>query len=103
MLERPFCPHYGTNQLGTLAALGNVVKNLVATDTTARVLNTGSGDLYIRTYNSLASPAPVADNTCARISAGQALNIYADNTQDRMSLYSLAGTTFEVMTGVGGL
>lgn len=103
MIDRAFAPHYGSNQVMTLAAATPQVKNIEPADTTVRVVNAGAGDLYVRTYSSQQGAAPVADNSCFKILPSSERYIYADYTQDKISLYSLAGTTAEVMTGTGAV
>lgn len=103
MIDRAFAPHYGTNQVVVLAAATPQIKSIEGADTTVRVINAAAGDLYFRTYSSQQGNAPVADATCMKVLAGTERYVYADYTQDRISLYSLAGTTAEVMTGTGAV
>lgn len=103
---RPFCPSYGSNQVVTPAAASAQI-TIRAEDTQVRVSNSGAAIGYFRTYSSVAAAAvpalgvaTVAD--CAVLSGATVL-VTKDQSHDRLAHISATGTTFQVITGCGGL
>lgn len=101
MVPKAFTPHYGSNVPFTLGAAGTAIINVQSQDQSIRIVNTGSGDLYVAAYYSTAIPY-VASNKDMRVLPGMASVINIGNA-DRASVYSLAGTTGEVMGGNNGV
>ena len=98
----PFKPHFGTNQVVSPAA-GALSITINETDKTVRVANTGTNKGYFRFGTAeqiTAQAATVAD--C--VVPGGAV-VYAEKAEgdDTLSYISASGTTFEVMTGEGGV
>lgn len=104
MLPRPFNPHYGSNTQLVLVAATPQARNLEAQDGVVRVVNASGGALmYFRTYSSLDVVAPVASAIDYPVLPGMAVLVSKDQAHDRISLFSTAGTTCDVMTGNGGV
>lgn len=100
---RPFAPQFGANQIVVLVAATPQAKNITADSQVLRVLNVGAGDCYVKGYSSATVPAPVASTTDYRVSAGQDKLITVGDVIDRVSLFSVAGTTVEIIPGDGGI
>lgn len=103
MIPRPFSPQFSSNQISTLAAAGTAALSVTRDCTTINVYNSGAGDLYVAAYSSLASPAYVASNKDYPIPPGQSRIIFIGEVNDRVSIFSTAGTTAQVMAGDGGM
>lgn len=101
-IPRPFSPQFGSNQISTLGAAGTAALSVTADSTTLYVANTGSGDLYVAAYSSKAL-AYVASNKDYFVPAGQTRYIFIGDVLDRVSVFSTAGTTYQVMTGDGAI
>lgn len=97
-----FRPHYGTNQVLAPAA-ASAVANLDKTDECVQVVNTGAAIGYFRTYSSLTVPAPAATVADCPVNAGATVYVRKGQEHDRMAFISATGTTFQVMTGEGGI
>ena len=102
MEARPFGPQFGSNQVVTLVAGVAQMRTLSSDSTAIRVLNSGSGDLYIRAYSSQ-SGAPVASTADYPILSGMVSTLTIGAAFDRISMLSTSGTTAQVMTGQGGV
>lgn len=102
MLPRPFSPQFGSNQILTLAAATPQPVSVTPDSTTLYVYNSGTGDLYVAAYSSKAA-AYVASNKDFRVPPGASRLIYIGDVLDRVSAFSVAGTTAEIMTGDGGI
>lgn len=98
----PFKPHYGTNQVVTPAA-GAATISLNATDKSVRVVNTGANKGYFRIGTVAAITAQAATVADCPVAAGQSVVVEKAEGEDNLSHISAAGTTFEVMTGEGGV
>ena len=101
--RQPFYPQYGANQVvAPGAASASVAINQDAKQ--VRVCNSGANIGYFRTYNSfggtIAQNATVAD---CPVQAGAALIVTAGPQHDAIAHISAAGTTFQIMTGEGGV
>ncbi len=97
----PFKPHYGQNQVVTPAA-GSVTIALNATDKTVRVTNSGSTN---KGYFRIGTTAGVGAATVADcvVLPGQSVYVEKAEGDNALSHISASGTTFEVMTGEGGV
>lgn len=102
MLPRPFSPQFGSNQVSVLGAAGNAALVVTADSTTLYVYNSGAGDLYVAGYSSK-SAVYVASNKDYAVPPGATRIIYIGDVLDRVSVFSTAGTTAQVMTGDGGI
>ncbi|MES3022745.1 MAG: hypothetical protein V4857_14290 [Pseudomonadota bacterium] len=98
--KQPFMPKYGSNQVLTAGAAA-LIASIDAENKQLRVVNTGAGKGYFRTYDSTALPAPVATVADCPVPAGMATTVTKPSNHDRLSYISAAGTTLEVMTGEG--
>ena len=94
----PFKPHYGTNQIVTPAA-GAASISLDKNDTSVRIINSGANIGYFRLG---LSPQTATTADCP-VNAGQTIVVEKAMATDTLSHISSAGTTFQVMTGEGGL
>lgn len=101
-LARPFSPQWGSNQVSVLAAAGTAALSVTKDSTTLLVYNSGAGDLYVAAYSSQAI-AYVASAKDYPVPPGQSKVVYIGDVMDRVSLFSTAGTTGQVMTGDGGV
>lgn len=101
-LVRPFAPQFGSNQVVVLAAATPQIKSVTRTCQVLRVYNSGAGDLYVRPYWSQTNPAPVASAVDYAVPPG-ADRLITIGELDTVSLYSLAGTTAQIMTGDNGV
>lgn len=102
MINRPFCPQYGSNLTRAIGAAANVAISISPDSSTLHVYNSGAGDLYVRAYSSLAAVA-VASAQDFPVPPGQTRLIFIGDVLDRASLFSIAGTTAQVMSGTGGV
>lgn len=102
MVPRPFSPQFGSNQISVLGALGTAQLSVTQDSTTVRIVNSGTGDVYVAAWSSK-NPTYVASAKDYRVSAGIDRVIYVGDINDRIALFSVAGTTAEVMTGDGGV
>lgn len=100
---RPFAPQFGSNQVVVLAAATPQAKNITADSQVLRVINAGAGDLYVKAYSSQTTPVPVASAADYKVLVGTDRLITVGDEIDRVSLFSAAGTTAEIMTGDGGI
>lgn len=98
-IKQPFYPHYGANQVVTPAAASATV-TISADDKQVRVVNSGSGLGYFRTFSSLSGALTATTADCP-VRAGSDLVVTKDPSHDRLAHISAAGTTFNVMTGEG--
>lgn len=98
-IKQPFYPHYGANQVVTPAA-ASVTITISADDKQVRVVNSGSGLGYFRTFSSLSGALEATTADCP-VRAGSDLVVTKDPSHDRLAHISAAGTTFNVMTGEG--
>lgn len=103
MIPRPFSPQFGSNQSSVLGAAGNAALSVTRDCTTLYLYNSGAGDLYVAAYSSLASPAYVASAKDYPVPPGQTRIIFIGEVNDRVSVFSTAGTTAQVMAGDGGI
>ena len=101
--RQPFFPHYGKNLVVT-PAVASASSAISADDKQVRVVNSGASIGYFRTYNSfggtVAQSATTAD--CPVI-ASQAIIVSAGPNHDAIAYISAVGTTFNIMTGEGGV
>lgn len=100
MFFRVFNPAYGTNQVLSAGAASAFV-TINANDDQVRIVNTGTGAAYVRTYSSLTSPAPTASVADLCVAAGQSTTVTKGQVHDRLAYISAATTTLNVMTGNG--
>lgn len=98
-IKQPFYPHYGQNQTVTPAAAAATI-TINADDKQVRVVNSGAGLGYFRTFSSLSGALDATTADCP-VRAGSDLVVTKDPSHDRLSYISAAGTTFSVMTGEG--
>lgn len=101
-MTNPFGPQYGSNQVVALAAATPQAKTINADSKCLRVVNSGAGDLYVRMYSSLATAAIASAIDCP-VLPSTAIVLRKDDAHDRVSLFSAAGTTAQIMTGEGSV
>lgn len=103
---RPFCPSYGQNQVVAPAA-ASAASNLLANDTQVRVSNSGAAIGYFRTFSSVAAAAVpalgVATAADCVVLPSSSVLVTKDMAHDRIAYISATGTTFQVITGCGGI
>jgi hypothetical protein len=97
-IRAPFKPHYGSNQVVTPGAASASV-SIDKSDKSVRVVNTGANKGYFR-IGAGAQTATVAD---CPVAAGASLVVEKGDGADTIAHISAAGTTFEIMTGEGGI
>jgi hypothetical protein len=97
---RPIGPHYGSNQVVTLAAATAQALTIERNDQQVRVWNSGASKLYLRTYENAGTVA-VASAVDYPVPPGVISTFTKPLGHDRISLLSASGTTCEVMTGEG--
>ena len=100
MIYQPFFPSYGSNQVIAPAAASAAI-TINKENKQVRIVNTGANIMYVQTYSSLESPAPVATTADFPIAAGMAATITKSMDHDRLCYISATGTTANVMTGEG--
>lgn len=105
-IMQPFYPHYSQNKavtantVGTTPAGGNVAISRSAKQ--VRIMNTGPGKAYVRTYDSTATPIPIASNLDYPVAAGQATIITKNHTHDMITYISLTDATLlDITPGEG--
>jgi len=98
----PFLPHYGSSQQATLVAATPQILNLTRDDVSLRIWNSGTNTLYFAVYDSLGT-ARVASATDCFVPPNTILTVTKGFGMDRISLFSTAGTTCELMTGGVGI
>lgn len=103
MIPRPFAPQFGSNQVVALVAATPQIKNIPGDASVLQIVNAGAGDLYVRPYSSATVPAPVASALDFPVRPGTWRLIFVGDVPDRISLFSAAGTTAELMQGDGGI
>ena len=96
MQDRPFSPHYGSNQVTTPAGAAAAIV-LDGSDTSVLLSNSGANICYVRI--TLLGDATTAD---LPVRSGETRIVYKGEGQTRLSHISAAGTTLNVMTGHGG-
>lgn len=99
-LDQPFTPRRGSNQVVTSTTPAAAV-TIDATDTSLRVVNTGANKAYVMTYLSTEAGPPVASATEHVVAAGMSTTIGIPFTHNRVSHFSVGGTTLEISTGTG--
>lgn len=103
---RPFNPSYGQNQVVTPAAASAAI-TIRLNDSQVRVSNSGAAIGYFRTFSSLAAAAVpalgVASAADYAVLPGTSVLVTMDMSHDRLAHISATGTTFQVITGCGGL
>ena len=95
----PFSPGYGSNQVLTAAAVAADTA-INASAAQMRIVNTGANIGYVRTYRS-ADGTQAATTADLPIPSGMATTVTKDQSHDRLSYISAAGTTLQVMAGQG--
>jgi len=97
----PFKPHFGTNQVLTPAAASAAVA-IGFGDKSVRVCNSGAAVGYFRTGVAAAGTvtATAAD---VPVLPGESLVIEKPQDHDTLAHISATGTTFQVMSGEGGI
>lgn len=103
MIPRPFSPQFSSNQISTLTAATAAALTVTRDCTTITVYNSGTGDLYVAAYDSRALTPYVASNKDYPVPPGQTRVIFIGEVNDRVSVFSTAGTTSQVMAGDGGM
>lgn len=100
-VHSPFKPHLGTNQVLTPAA-GSAAVTIGKGDKSIRVCNSGAAIGYFRT--GLASAGTVTATTAdVPVLPGESLVIEKPQDHDTLAHISAAGTTFQAMSGEGGI
>lgn len=94
----PFKPHFGSNQIVTPAAASASV-TIGFGDKSIRVCNTGANIGYFRT----GSGVTTATTGDVAMPSGAILIIEKPDDHDTLAYISAAGTTFQVMSGEGGI
>lgn len=97
---QPFEPVYGSNQIITPAAASASVTLSQPGSSQLRVMNTGAGIGYFRTYR-LADGATPATTADMPVAAGQVTTISKPFGHDTIATISASGTTFNVTAGEG--
>ncbi len=101
--RQPFYPHFGQNQVVTPAA-ASASSAIAVNDKQVRVCNSGANIGFFRTYNSLGGTATQSATTAdCPVLAGGTLVATKGADHDAVAYISAAGTTFQVMTGEGGV
>jgi hypothetical protein len=98
-IKQPFCPHYGSNQVVTVAAGAASSVTLHRGNKQVRIANTGANKGYFRIYTTGDSNSAATAADCP-LGPGGAITV-TKGDQDQISCFSAGGTTFEVMTGEG--
>lgn len=93
-----FNPHYGTNVIVTPAA-GSASISLDKNDMSVRIINTGANIGYFR----IGVGAQTAGTVDCPVNPGQTIIVEKAMAQDTLAHQSPAGTTFQIMTGEGGV
>ena len=98
MINQPFFPHYGSNQI-LAAGVASGSSSISHQAKQLRVVNTGANIGYFRTYNSADGPqaATTADYP---VPAGMGA-IVSKQGHNAIAIISAAGTTLQVMAGEG--
>lgn len=100
-IRSPFRPHKGTNQVVTPGAASASI-TIGKGDQSLRVCNTGLNIGYFRT-GIAAEGAVTATTADVPVPSGQTLIISKDPADDTLAHISASGTTFQVMSGEGGV
>lgn len=102
MPMQPFQPLYGSNQVVTSAATSAVVGIPSGRGADCiRVVNTGTGLAYFRTFSSRDVGAnSVASSADFPVPPGMASTVYTGQ-HDRLAHVAASGTTLQVMVGQG--
>lgn len=97
----PFKPHFGTNQVLTPAAASAAV-TIGFGDKSIRICNSGAAVGYFRT--GIAADGTVTATTAdVPVLPGESLVIEKPQDHDTLAHISATGTTFQVMSGEGGI
>lgn len=97
----PFKPHQGSNQVVTPAAASAVI-TIGKGDKSIRVCNSGAAVGYFRT--GIAADGEVTATTAdVPVLPGESLVIEKPQDHDTLAHISATGTTFQVMSGEGGI
>ena len=103
-IRQPFYPKYGSNQVLTSAAATASV-DIDPVPKQLRVVNTGTGLAYFRTYSSQTVPqvASAANATIADmpIAAGATVTVSTGVLDDKFAHISALGTTLQIISGEG--
>jgi hypothetical protein len=104
MQFQPFNPHYGSGQQVTLAAGTPQTINLSRGGSQQfMVWNSGATNkLYFCTFDSSGTSRTASATDCF-VPPGAVRVFTRDRTHDRLSLFSAAGTTVEVINGEGSI
>ncbi len=94
----PFKPHYGTNQVVS-PAVASASITLDKNDTSVRIINSGAAIGYFRLG---LSPQTATAADCP-VNIGQTIVVEKSMLSDTLAHISATGTTFQIMTGEGGL
>ena len=100
-IRSPFQAHYGTNQVVTPAA-GSAAITIGKGDKSIRVCNSGAAIGYFRT-GIAANGTVTASAADVPVLAGTSLIIEKPMDHDTLAHISATGTTFQVMSGEGGV
>jgi hypothetical protein len=97
----PFKPHQGTNQVVTPAAASAAI-TIGKGDKSIRVCNSGANIGYFRT--GIAADGTVTATTAdVPVLSGTCLVIEKPQDHDTLAYISSGGTTFQAMSGEGGI
>lgn len=100
---RPFSPQPGGALVGTLGAAGSAALVVGKDPQVVRITNLGAGELYARPYSSLEVGPPVAGLNDYRVLPNVPELIFIGDVNDRVSVFSTAGTVYNVHPGNGGV
>ena len=100
-IRAPFAPHFGTNQVVSPAAASASIA-IGDGNKSVRICNTGANIGYFR-IGRAADGAVAATTADCPVPAGQTLIVGKPHDHDTLAYISASGTTFQVMSGEGGL
>jgi hypothetical protein len=104
MDSRPFSATPAGALTGTLGAAANAALIVGKDPQVVRVLNLGAGELYVRPYSSAEAIPPVASAADMRVlPSAPPEYIFIGDINDRVSVFSTAGTNYNVHPGNGGV
>lgn len=100
-IKQPFSPHYGANQVITAAAASaTVVIDPLRTSKQLRIMNGGTGLVYVRVFDSRNGHAD-ATTSDFPVDAGMSSTITKQQEYDSISYISADGTVINVIPGNG--
>lgn len=98
----PFKPQYGSNQVVAPAAAA-ASKTITKSSLSVRIVNTGANKGYFRIGTAAQIAAQAATVADCPVAGGASIVVEKSTDEDTISYISAAGTTFEIMTGEGGV